>query len=206
MRRNGMLLALFAMLTTAVVAGTQLGTAERIAKQQELARTAAMREILVEVPYDNALLDDGLPVRNGELLGYRQPRQAFRARLGTEVTAVLLPVIAPDGYTGAIQLLVGVLPDGRICGVRTLQHRETPGLGDKVELRKSPWILDFGGHSLENPGSAGWAVRKDGGVFDQFTGATITPRAVVAAIARALRFVEQNHKHLFALTPPEATR
>jgi electron transport complex protein RnfG len=112
--------------------------------------------------------------------------------------AAIIPVTAPDGYSGDIELIVGVNADGSIAGVRVLSHKETPGLGDKVDLRKSDWILGFNGRSLNNPELAGWAVRKDKGVFDQFTGATITPRAVVAATLRALQFADAHSKTLFA--------
>ena len=97
-----------------------------------------------------------------------------------------------------------VATDGTIAGVRAVKHRETPGLGDKVDLRKSQWILDFNGKSLTNPPPVQWGVRKDGGAFDQFTGATITPRAVVAAVQRALQFVQREHASLFG--KPDATQ
>jgi electron transport complex protein RnfG len=111
--------------------------------------------------------------------------------------AVIIPVVAPDGYSGDIDLIVGINSDGTIAGVRVLGHKETPGLGDKAELKKSNWVLGFNGRSLTNPTLDGWAVKKDKGVFDQFTGATITPRAVVAATLRALQFAEANRKTLF---------
>jgi electron transport complex protein RnfG len=116
------------------------------------------------------------------------------------VVAAIIPVTAPDGYTGAIDLIVGVNADGSIAGVRTLSHKETPGLGDKVDLKKSDWILGFNGRSLDNPKPRGWAVKKDKGVFDQFTGATITPRAVIAATLRALQYADANSATLFGKT------
>ena len=110
---------------------------------------------------------------------------------------MIIPAVARDGYTGDIELIVGVNEDGTIAGVRALAQRETPGLGDKVDLKKSDWMLGFNGRSLKNPTLSGWAVKKDNGVFDQFTGATITPRAVVAAILRVLQFAETNRETLF---------
>jgi electron transport complex protein RnfG len=125
-------------------------------------------------------------------------KNIYIARQGGKAVAVIIPVVAPDGYSGDIELIVGVNREGTIAGVRALSHRETPGLGDKVDINKSDWVLGFEGRSLTNPDLNGWAVKKDKGVFDQFTGATITPRAVVAATLRALQFAEANRKTLFA--------
>ena len=113
------------------------------------------------------------------------------------VVAVIIPAVAPDGYTGDIELIVGVNNDGTVAGVRALAHRETPGLGDKVDIKKSDWIRGFEGRSLDNPKLEGWAVKRDKGEFDQFTGATITPRAVVAATLRVLQFAQANRTSLF---------
>ena len=116
---------------------------------------------------------------------------------GDQPSALILPVTAPDGYSGAIHLLVGIFADGRLAGVRVLGHKETPGLGDKIELAKNPWVLAFNGKSLSDPGEAGWGVKKDQGVFDQFAGATITPRAVVKAVHHALQYVDAHRAELF---------
>src|SRR5690606_24060195 len=113
----------------------------------------------------------------------------------------LVPAVAPDGYSGAMRMLVGVNRDGTLAGVRVLTHRETPGLGDKVDLSKSDWILGFNGRSLGNPEPDRWGVKKDGGEFDQFTGATITPRAVTAQVKRVLQQVEQSRTLLFEQAP-----
>jgi electron transport complex protein RnfG len=115
------------------------------------------------------------------------------------VVAVILPVTAPDGYSGTIELIVGVNRDGTVAGVRALQHRETPGLGDKVDVKKSDWVLDFNGHSLGQPPEEQWTVKKDGGVFDTFTGATITPRAVTAAVKRGLLYFDAHRESLLSL-------
>ena len=135
--------------------------------------------------------------------GWVSIRMAFAAsefccnpRLPT-LTATILPATAPDGYSGSIDLVVGINVDGSIAGVRALSHRETPGLGDKVDIKKSDWILGFNTRSLADPLPAQWKVKKDKGVFDQFTGATITPRAVVAATLRVLQFAQANHAALF---------
>ena len=145
------------------------------------------------------MLDDTIAVGPQDAgLGLLEDKNIYIARQGGKAVAVIIPVVAPDGYSGDIELIVGVNREGSIAGVRALSHRETPGLGDKVDINKSDWVLGFDGRSLTNPDLNGWAVKKDKGVFDQFTGATITPRAVVAATLRALQFAEANRKTLFA--------
>jgi len=197
--RNSLLLAAFAVCTALLLAGTYLSTRERIAEQKRMAEEKALLEIIPRERHDNSMLDDVIAVGpEAAGLGLAETRRIFLARRGEAVVAAIIPVTAPDGYSGDIELIVGVNADGSIAGARVLSHKETPGLGDKVELRKSDWILGFTGRSLSNPELAGWAVRKDEGVFDQFTGATITPRAVVAATLRALQYAEANGKELFA--------
>jgi electron transport complex protein RnfG len=132
------------------------------------------------------------------LLGTAEPIDAFVVSDdGRPVAAILAPV-APDGYNGAIHLLVGLTADGTITGVRVLSHSETPGLGDRIERAKSDWILQFDGKSLAKPPPEKWAVVKDGGVFDALTGATITPRAVVKALRNTLLYFERHRDELFA--------
>ena len=197
--RNSVLLAVFAVCTTLLIAGTFLLTRDDIALQKRMAEEKALLQIVPRERHDNSMLDDTIPVGpEASGLGLREPKRIYIARRGDEAVAVIIPSVAPDGYTGDIELIVGVNADGSVAGVRALSHRETPGLGDKVDLKKSDWVLDFNGRSLGNPDLSGWAVKKDRGVFDQFTGATITPRAVVAATLRALQFAEANRASLFA--------
>lgn len=196
--RNSLLLALFAVCTTALIASTYLLTKDDIAKQKRLAEEKALLEIIPRSRHDNSMLDDTIIVGPGDAgLGLREEKRIYIARQDGKVVAAIVPVVAPDGYTGEIGMIVGVNADGSIAGVRALTHRETPGLGDKVDIKKSDWMQGFVGRSLSNPTLEGWAVKKDKGVFDQFTGATITPRAVVAATLRALQFTEANKKILF---------
>lgn len=188
-------LALFAALGSGVLAGTYLGTRDRIAisTQEKLAR-----QINLLVPsqrYDNAITDDILRVEDARLGGVST---VYRARKRGEPVALVLSAVAPDGYSGNIHLLIGVNADGRLAGVRVTGHKETPGLGDKIELQRDEWILGFDGKSLDDPAATGWAVKKDGGVFDQFAGATITPRAVVAAVRRTLEYVQEHRDALYA--------
>ncbi len=201
MLKNAAVLGLFAIATVGVVAAIQQGTAPRIAAAEREAQVQALAQILPAGSYDNHLLDNSRLVQD-ELLGNKNPAPAYLATLGGQPSAVILQVTAPDGYSGSIKLLVGILADGRLAGVRALHHRETPGLGDKIDLAKSRWILGFDDKSLSQPDEAGWAVKKDGGQFDQFAGATITPRAVVKAVHKALQYFD---KHKAELLAPEAS-
>jgi electron transport complex protein RnfG len=196
--RNSLLLAGFAVLTALLVAGTFLGTKDRISDARRAAEEKALLEIFPRELHDNAMLDDRLPAPLADpLLQLTESKSIYIARRGPTAVAALIPLRAPDGYSGAIDILVGVKRDGSVAGVRVLQHRETPGLGDAIDHRKSDWLEDFRGRSLTNPAPEAWTVRKDGGAFDQFTGATITPRSVVKATARALAFAEANRSLLF---------
>lgn len=199
------LLALFAVIGGGALALTHAGTAERIREQEQATLIGRLNEIVPEARYDNALLKDTTQVQSREVFGTDEAMTVYRARRGNKPVALLLTTVAPNGYSGAIRLLVGVNADGRLAGVRVVQHRETPGLGDKIELSRSAWIRVFTGLSLDNPPAAAWKVRKDGGQFDQFAGATITPRAVVAAVRRTLDYAVTNLDALFAASVPEQT-
>lgn len=198
-RRNAIGLAIFAVVTAGAIAVTQVMTADRIAYNIKAAEARALNQILPASSYDNDLLNDTIDVDsrfNQQLLGpLADNALIYRARKNGLVSAVILPAVAPDGYTTNIDLIVGINRDGSLAGVRVVAHRETPGLGDKIDTRKSDWVLSFANKSLNNPMSEQWAVKKDGGDFDQFTGATITPRAVVRAVKRALMFFDM-HKDL----------
>lgn len=195
---TALLLFLFAAIGTGLVAFTFDNTHERIAANE---REALLRNLHVLVPperHDNDIFTDTIEVTDPDLLGTPRPVTVYRARKdGRPVAAILAPV-APDGYSGEIRLLVAIEADGRLAGVRVAGHRETPGLGDAIEAARSDWILGFEGRSLGDPDEKGWAVKKDGGVFDQFTGATITPRAVVKAVKKALVYFDRNRQTLFA--------
>jgi len=196
--RNSLLLALFAVCTTALIAGTHLATKKDIALQIRKAEEKALLQIVPRDRHDNLMLDDTIAVGPEDAgLGLNEEKRIYIARNEGEVVAAIIPAVAPDGYTGDIGLIIGINSDGTIAGVRALSHRETPGLGDKVDIKKSDWVLGFNGRSLSNPMLDGWAVKRDKGVFDQFTGATITPRAVVSATLRALQFAQANREKLF---------
>lgn len=197
MLKNSLVLAAFAAMTVAVVAVTQQTTQSRIAEAERAAQVRALGEILPADSYDNELLDNVIYLHE-PLLGHRKATPAYLASADGKPAAIIMQANAPDGYSGSINLLVGILADGTLSGVRVIQHKETPGLGDQIELAKSPWIKNFDGKSLDNPNEHGWAVKKDRGEFDQFAGATITPRAVVGAVHKALQYFDQNHTELFA--------
>ena len=195
--RNSLLLALFAVVTTFLIAGAYLQTRDRIALSQRQAEERALLEIIPASRHDNSMLDDTLPISAG-VLGLRADKKIYLAIQDGETVAVIIPATAADGYSGDIDLIIGVNRDGTVAGVRVLNHKETPGLGDKVDLKKSDWVLGFNGRSLGNPDVPGWAVKRDKGVFDQFTGATITPRAVVGTTLEVLQYAKAQHKTLFA--------
>ena len=196
--RNSLLLGLFAALTTALIAWTYLSTKDAIIEAQRVAEAKQLLQIFPADSHDNSLVDDNFTVSRGQsLLKVREDRLGYRVRKNGETVGVILPATAHDGYSGDIRLLVGVRADLSVAGVRVVTHRETPGLGDAIDLNKSDWILSFNDRSLTKPAATQWKVRKDDGVFDQFTGATITPRAVITATRRALEYVELNKKALF---------
>ncbi len=195
-RGNGLRLGIFALACTAVIAGTAALTEQRIAEQQRQAQLKALYQIVPANAHDNDLLADQ---RRFELeeLGHREPRSFFLARRDGEATTLIYAATARDGYSGDIDFIIGInLADGSVAGVRVLQHRETPGLGDKIDVRKADWINDFTGKRLGDPPLAQWTVRKDGGAFDGFTGATITPRALTQAIARTLQYHQRSARQL----------
>jgi len=192
----GFILGAFAVGGVGLVAVTHQLTEERIAANE---REATLRTLAAIVPHermDNDPLQDVIEVSDPDLLGAESTR-VYRIRGGGEPLAVVLNPVVPDGYAGPIKLLVSVLSDGTLGGVRVLSHRETPGLGDRIEIGKSDWVLGFDGKSLGDPPEAKWKVKRDGGAFDQFAGATITPRAVVKAVKNTLIYVRQEGAALY---------
>lgn len=196
MVRGALGLGLFAIVTAGVVGVTHSLTAERITGNRQASQYQALAQVVPETLRDNDLVEDAMVLPRAELLGQPDPFTAWRAHRNGQASAVILPVVAPNGYSGNISLLVGVAADGKLTGVRVLSHQETPGLGDKIEARKSDWIEQFAGLSLGNPPRDDWAVEREGGVFDAFTGATITPRAVLDAVRHSLEYFAANRATL----------
>lgn len=194
---TALLLMVFATGGAAMVGLTYLSTRDDIRHNEQLTLLKKLNTIIPADKYDNDLLEDTLQIPADFLLGTKQDETAYRARKQEKNVAVVIPVIAPNGYNGPIEMLVGIYDNGEIAGVRIVKHRETPGLGDAVERSHSNWVEGFNGKSLQQPDKKHWKVKRDGGVFDQFTGATITPRAVVKAVHSALLYFQKHHNDLF---------
>ncbi|MDA8898293.1 electron transport complex subunit RsxG [Porticoccaceae bacterium] len=200
MGKNSLLLALFALITALILASTDRVTEDRIAESERLAAQKALFEIVPLALHNNDLLVDlqPIPEQYWLALGLDNGGDVHIARLDDQPVAAIVPSITTDGYSGDIAMIVGINFDGTVAGVRVVDHKETPGLGDKVELRKSDWILSFNGKSLNNPEISKWNVKKDRGDFDQFTGATITPKAVIHQIAKTLEYFEKDRERLLS--------
>lgn len=197
-RKNSALLTTFAAITAGLIAFTFQSTQARIGDAERRVAQKALFEIVPQSRHDNDLLNDTIspPPEQAAQLHMPKPALIHVARKGGEPVAFIVPTTATDGYSGDIRLIVGVNLDGTLAGVRVLSHKETPGLGDKIDLSKNKWILGFDGKSLGNPPEEKWRVKKDGGDFDQFAGATITPRAVVGQVREVLIFVQTHRDQL----------
>lgn len=204
--KSALSLGLVAIIGTTLLSGVDRVTAERIAQQERRVVLQQLGQIIPPDRYDNALQDDLFTFTDETWFPQGQQVVAYRARRNGQPVAVILRFAAVDGYSGPIDLLAGIEADGHVAGVRVITHRETPGLGDAIEAGKSDWIRSFDGKSLGAPPAAEWAVRRDGGAFDQFTGATITPRAVIKALRLALEYHERHRDLLYSIeaTPQEA--
>ncbi|WP_404340489.1 electron transport complex subunit RsxG [Pseudoalteromonas mariniglutinosa] len=196
MSKNGVILTVFALLTTGAVALTHSLTAERISEQEKQQLAEQLQQVLDPHNYDNQLYKDCVLISD-ERLGPYPNQIIYRARKNGQPYALVMRHVTPSGYSGDINLLTAVFANGEIAGVRVTKHEETPGLGDKVEVKKSDWITLFKGQSVLAEDDARWAVKKDGGQFDQFTGATITPRAVVSSVKEAVMFSKTQFSALF---------
>lgn len=192
-------LVFFAVIGTAILASTYFLTHDEIVKSEEAEKLKLITQIVPPELFDNAIMQDTLIIPTDPLLGNADKTVAYRARLKGEPSAIVLEAVAPDGYSGKIALILAVRANGELAGVRVVSHRETPGLGDYIDLPKSPWIKGFDGKSREIYVDADWKVKKDGGKFDYMAGATITPRAVVKAVNKALIYFNANRDTLFAV-------
>jgi len=194
-KKNGAVLAIFACASTGVVALTNYLTKDRIHLQEQKQLLSVLNQVIPHDLHDNDLYQACTLVSDPKL-GTDQEMPVYMATLNGEPSAMAIEAIAPDGYNGAIKIIVGIEQDGTISGTRILSHQETPGLGDKIDLRISDWILGFTGKQVTDNNQTDWKVRKDGGQFDQFTGATITPRAVVKAVKNTIDFVNNNRDRI----------
>jgi electron transport complex protein RnfG len=195
-RNNGLILAIFACLSTGLVALTYALTASRIQAQEEAQLMSVLNQVIPATEHDNDL-HKACTLVSQPWLTNQPPFHAYIAKKQGQPAGIAIETIAPDGYNGAIKLIVGINNQGIITGTRVLAHHETPGLGDRIDLRITNWILGFTGKQVTAENESSWQVRKDGGEFDQFTGATITPRAVVKAVKKVTQFVDQNREAIY---------
>lgn len=202
--RTSLILSLFALVGTAMLAYTYRQTHGIIEKSAQEEKLALINQVLPKRLYDNDLLAAWRELPAHPLLGTRRPSGMWLATRDGEPTGVVLEAVAPEGYSGDISLLIGVDANGVLTGVRVVQHKETPGLGDYILPAKSPWIFQFAGKAYHPDQDSRWKVVKDGGEFDARAGATITPRAIVKAVREALKYFQLHRDKL--LQPIEAPK
>ena len=201
--RTAVILFIFVTIFTAILSGAYLWTLPAIEAAAEDEKMKLIDEVLPRSRYDNKLLDDYIVIDPAAGLGLDEPARIFRARQSGKIEALVFEAVAPDGYSGKIRLLLALGADGRIAGVRVIQHKETPGLGDYIDPQKDPdkehpWIGQFGGLAPAAANEREWKVKKDGGRFDFMAGATVSPRAVIKAVRKAAIFIEANREQIFA--------
>lgn len=195
--KTGLTLAVIAAICTALVALTFQATKERIAANEKALLEQSLQPALAGTFYDSGVSESRLVLTAPHGLPGNDPAVIYRVFAEGEPVAALFAVTARDGFSGPIRILVGINVDGTVTGVRILQHRETPGLGDKIESARSDWVFQFDGRSMGDPVASGWAIEVDGGEFDQLTGASVTPRAIIKAIRDTLIYFEDHRDTIF---------
>jgi len=198
-------LLFFALIGTALLALTYQLTRDTIARSVEREKLKLVVQIAPATAYDNDIMKDTALLAPDELLGNDDTTVAYRGRLNNKPSIAVLEATAPDGYGGRINLIIAIFRDGRIGGVRVISHNETPGLGDYIEIAKNKWVSVFNDTSLDNRRDSDWKVKKDGGLFDYMAGATVTPRAMVKAVHKALQYYALHRDELFAQAAPSAS-
>ncbi len=196
--RSGLTLAVIAAICTSIVVTTWLSTRNQITANERAWLEQSLVPALGDVEFDSGLLESRIDIAEPHDLPATGPATVYRIYKDGRPAAALFVLTARDGYAGPIRFLLGLRYDGRVTGIRILEHRETPGLGDDIEAAKSDWGLQFTGRSLVDPAIAGWGIRADGGEFDQLTGASVTPRAIIKAIQQALLYFDANRDTVFA--------
>ena len=196
-------LTVFALIGTAILAFTFNQTHYRIEQSIEAEKLKLISQIVPQALYDNDIIKDTQDIHPDPLLGNEDTTTVYRARRANQPSVLVLEAVAPDGYSGKIGLLIAIHDNGELAGVRVLTHKETPGLGDYIEIARSNWITQFNHTSLAKYADADWKVKKDGGQFDYMAGATITPRAVVKAVHKTLQYYALHHEALFAIQTKE---
>ena len=195
--KTGLTLAVIAAICTALVALTFQATRERIAANEKALLEQSLQPALAGTFYDSGVSESRLVLPSPHGLPGNEPAVVYRVFAAGEPVAALFAVTARDGFSGPIRILVGIDVDGTVTGVRILRHRETPGLGDKIESARSDWVFQFDGRSMGDPVATGWAIEVDGGEFDQLTGASVTPRAIIKAIRDTLNYFETHQDAIF---------
>ena len=197
--RSGLTLAAIAGVCAALVAATWVGTRDRIADNQRAFLEQSLEPALAGVFYDGNITESPVTIAPPHDLPGNAAVLVYRVYRERQPVAALLAVTARDGYAGPIRILVGIDFDGTVTGLRILEHRETPGLGDRIESSRTDWVYQFDGRALGDPPAERWKIRRDGGDFDQLSGASVTPRAVIKALAQTLEWYAANRDALFAL-------
>lgn len=201
--RTAGILFVFVIIFTGLLSAAYLWTKPAIEASAAEEKMRLVDEVLPRTEYDNALLDDTLALPVTSELGLSETTTLYRARRAGQPVALVFEAVAPDGYAGKIRLIMAIRADGKVAGVRVTQHKETPGLGDYVEVKKDknknrPWITQFLDMSLADVSDKEWKVKKDGGRIDYYAGATVTPRAVTKAVLKAVQWADANRDQLFA--------
>lgn len=196
---SGAILAVLAAICTALVAFTYRITAPQIVANEQAYLEQSLAPLLAGIPYTNNLSESTLVIPPPHALPGQGPAAVYRVYSDKKPVAALFSVTAEDGFSGPIKLLIGIDMAMDITSVRILEHRETPGLGDLIESSKSDWLTQLDKTSLDSPPRDSWSIKRDGGVFDQLTGASITPRAVVNAVKTTLLYFEVNRDSIFAI-------
>jgi len=201
--KSGVTLAVIAAICTALVAATHQVTAARIAANEKAWLERSLKPALSGVFFEGSVTESKLVLAPPHGLPGNDPAIIYRVYAQGAPVAALFAVTARDGYAGPIRVLVGIGIDGTVTGVRIINHRETPGLGDRIDQSRSDWVYQFDGHSLGDPPESGWMLKTDGGDFDQLTGASVTPRAVVKAIRETLLYFNAHRDEIFTLPSTE---
>jgi len=195
--RNSLVLIAIAIAIAAGLSVTDSLTREQIRRNEQSWILQQLDALVPPSAHDNDLLTDATRVVSADLLGTEDPVDIYRARKQGQPVAAIFHTVAPNGYRGPIELLVAIAVDGSLLGVQVIRHHETPGLGDAFEHDDGRWLNRFKGRSLKDPLQMRWSLRNDGGEFDAFTGATITPRAIVKAVRQALEYFRANQRRIF---------
>jgi electron transport complex protein RnfG len=201
--RTAAILFVFVIVFTGLLSAAYLWTKPAIEASAVEEKMKLIDEVLPRAEYDNALLQEAVALPPTPELGLAEASSVYVARQAGQPVGAIFEAVAPDGYAGKIRLLVAIRADGQVAGVRVIQHKETPGLGDYIEVKKDknkarPWITQFTGKTLAGAADKDWKVKKDGGRIDHYAGATVTPRAVSRAVFKAAQWAAANRDRLFA--------